>query len=94
MRKERISCSRSSREIYPSCQRHSADVERLQKAKFSDIIHPDSRDDFMDAPLTIEDLRECNTPKFLARFPSTDLLRINLNNVITKFEATSLKFFI
>jgi len=48
--------------------------------------------DFMDAPLTIEDLRECNTPKFLARFPSTDLLRINLNNVITEFEATSLKF--
>ena len=48
--------------------------------------------DFMDAPLTIEDLRECNTPKSSARFPSTDPLRINLNNVINEFEATSLKF--
>ena len=46
----------------------------------------------MDAPLTIEYLRECNTPKFSARFPLTDPLRINLNNVIIEFEATSLKF--
>ena len=42
----------------------------------------------MDALLTIEDLRECNTPKLLARFPSTDPLRINMNNVIVDFEAT------
>ena len=48
--------------------------------------------DFMDALLTIEDLQECNTPKFLARFSLIDLLRINLNNVITESEATSLKF--
>jgi hypothetical protein len=44
--------------------------------------------DFIDAPLTIEDLRECNTPKPSARFPSTDPLRINLNNVVVEFEAT------